>query len=238
MTSVKITLFQKDLSQPVSPEQRTKLSKEKSDFLILPLYFPGGGNGSPESLASRAKTFLDEIYAISEVYKGAIFGGGMFRRDDEGKLRFSIPIVQNIVLVDWYDVKGLSSEDSPAIPGSGEDSLILGGFRFGIFAGKEIQDRSKLEKLKSDRINLAFHLDSVSDNGIDYSQDLKNYADLSSQYGMFLVRSSGYGLPFGKKRIGRSLLSTPTGVTWKVAETEQEKEIIKTVNINGINALF
>ncbi|TGK07895.1 amidohydrolase [Leptospira semungkisensis] len=238
MSSVKITLFQKDLSQPVSPEQRSKLSKEKSDFLILPLYFPGGGNGSPESLASRSKSFLDEVFAVSEVYKGAILGGAMFRRDDEGQLRLSVPIVQNVVLVDWYDVKSLSSEDSPAVPGNGEDSLILGGFRFGIFAGKEINDAARLDRLRSDRVNLAFHLDAVSENGSNYSQDLKDYADLSLKYGIFLIRSSGYGTPFGKKRIGRSLLSTPTGVTWKVAETEQEKEIIKTVNINGINGLF
>ncbi len=238
MTSVKITLFQKDLSQPIAPEQRSKLSKEKSDFLLLPLYFPGGGSGTPESLASRSKSFLDEILAISEVYKGAIIGGGMFRRDEDGKLRLSIPIVQNVVLIDWYDVKDLSPEDSPAVSGNGEDALILGGFRFGILAGKEIEDEKKFERLKADRINLAFHLDVVPDNGIDYGMDLKKYADLSAKFGIFILRSSGYGFPFGKKRIGRSLLATPTGVAWKVAETEQEKEIIKTVNINGINGLF
>ncbi|PJZ67639.1 amidohydrolase [Leptospira wolffii] len=238
MTSVKITLFQKDLSQPVAPEQRSKLSKEKSDFLLFPLYFPGGGAGTPESLAGKSKALLDEILAVSEVYKGAILGGGMFRRDEEGKLRFSIPIVQNVVLVDWYDVKILSPEDSPAIPGNGDHALILGGFRFGILAGKEIEETTVFEKLKDEKVNLAFHLDSVQESGLEYGQDLKKYADLSAKYGLFLLRSSGYGSPFGKKRIGRSLLSTPTGVTWKVAETEQEKEIIKTVNINGINGLF
>lgn len=238
MTSVKITLFQKDLSQPVGPEQRSKLSKEKSDFLLLPLYFPGGGSGTPESLASRSKTLLDEVLALSEVYKGAILGGGMFRRDEDDKLRFSIPIVQNVVLVDWYDVKNLHPEDSPAVPGNGESSLILGGFRFGILAGKEIEDEKVFDRLKSENINLAFHLDAVEGSGSDYNNDLKKYAEISSKYGIFVLRSSGYGSPFGKKRIGRSLLSTPTGVTWKVAETEQEKEIIKTVNINGINGLF
>ncbi|EPG76433.1 hypothetical protein LEP1GSC058_1457 [Leptospira fainei serovar Hurstbridge str. BUT 6] len=238
MASVKITLFQKELSQPISPEQRSKLSKEKSDFLILPMYFPGGGVSSPESLASRSKGFLDELLAVSEVYKGAILGGCMFRKDEEGLLRLSVPIVQNIVLVDWYDVKVLDAEEAPAKPGSGDEAIILGGFRFGIFVGKEIDDLSRFDRLKSENINLAFHIDSVPENGINYAEDLKKYADLSAKYNLFLLRSSGHGTPFGKKRIGRSLLSTPTGVTWKVAESEKDKEIIKTVNINGINGLF
>ncbi|PJZ69354.1 amidohydrolase [Leptospira perolatii] len=238
MASVKITLFQKDIPQPVSSDQRSKLSKEKSDFLLLPMYFPGGGTGSPESLASRSKGLLDELLAISEVYKGVIVGGCMFRKDDEGALRISVPIVQNVVLVDWYDVKDLSPEDQPAKPGSGENVLILGGYRFGLFAGKELEDGERLNRLKSENVNLAFHIDCLSDNGIDYSDDLKKYSEISSKYGLFLLRSSGFGSVFGKKRIGRSLLSTPTGVTWKVAENEKEKEIIKTVNINGINGLF
>lgn len=238
MASVKITLFQKELSQPISPDQRSKLSKEKSDFLILPMYFPGGGTASPESLSSRSKSFSDELLAVSEVYKGAILGGCMFRKDDSGKLRLSVPIVQNVVLIDWYDVKILSEEDSPALPGAGEEVLILGGFRFGVFVGKEIGDAHRFERLQSENINLAFHLDAVPENGISYSEDLKRYADLSSRYGLYLLRSSGHGAPFGRKKIGRSLLSTPTGVAWKVAESENDKEIIKTVNINGINGLF
>ncbi|PJZ59172.1 amidohydrolase [Leptospira barantonii] len=239
MASAKVTLFQKQINQPVSSDQKSKLSKEKSDFLLLPEYFPlYDSSSTPEKLADKSKFLSDELLQISEYYKGVIIGGSIFRKDDSGKLRISVPIVQNVVVVDWYDKRELSPEENAAVPGDAETIFIMGGFRFGIVAGNEIKNQTRLEELKSQNVNLLFHIDSVLESDSSHAQDLERYAKLSSQFDIFIARVGGVGSALGRKGIGRSLLSTSSGVNWKVAESEKDKEVIKTVTINGVNGLF
>lgn len=223
----------------VTADQKSKLSKEKSDFLLLPEYFPlYDSSSSPEKLADKSKFLSDELLQISEYYKGVIIGGSIFRKDDSGKLRISVPIIQNVVVVDWYDKRELLSEEQTAASGDAETIFIMGGFRFGIVAGNEIKDRSRLEELKSQNVNLLFHVDSVLESDSSHAQDLERYAKLSSEFDIFIARVTGVGSALGRKGIGRSLLSTSSGVNWKVAESEKDKEVIKTVTINGVNGLF
>lgn len=239
MASAKVTLFQKQINVAVTADQKSKLSKEKSDFLLLPEYFPlYDSSSSPEKLADKSKFLSDELLQISEYYKGVIIGGSIFRKDDSGKLRISVPIIQNVVVVDWYDKRELLSEEQTAASGDAETIFIMGGFRFGIVAGNEIKDRSRLEELKSQNVNLLFHVDSVLESDSSHAQDLERYAKLSSEFDIFIARVTGVGSALGRKGIGRSLLSTSSGVNWKVAESEKDKEVIKTVTINGVNGLF
>ncbi|MCG6168817.1 carbon-nitrogen hydrolase family protein [Leptospira sanjuanensis] len=239
MASAKVTLFQKQIHKPVSNDQKSKLSKEKSDFLLLPEYFPFyDSSAAPEKLSEYAKRYSDELLQISEYYKGVIIGGSMFRKDEGGKPKISIPIVQNVVVVDWYDKRELFPEESAAVAGDGETIFIMGGFRFGIVAGKEIFNEARFEELKSQNVNLLFHIDSVLESDSTHAQDLERYAKLSSRHGIFIARVSGVGSALGRNGVGRSLLSTSSGVNWKVAESEKDKEVIKTVTINGVNGLF
>ncbi|EQA64453.1 amidohydrolase [Leptospira alexanderi] len=239
MASAKVTLFQKHINRPVSNDQKLKLSKEKSDFLLLPEYFPFYDlSSTPEKLSEKSKILSDELLQISEYYKGVIIGGSMFRKDGFGKLKISVPIIQDVVVVDWYDKRELSSEENVASPGDAETIFIMGGFRFGVVAGKEIRSSERLEELKSQNVNLLFHIDSVSEPDFTHAQDLERYAKLSAEYGIFIARVSGVGSSLGRAGVGRSLLSTSSGVNWKVAESEKDKEVIKTVTINGVNGLF
>lgn len=108
MASAKVTLFQKHINRPVSNEQKSKLSKEKSDFLLLPEFFPFYDlYSSPENLSDKSKILSDELLQISEYYKGIIIGGSMFRKDSSGVLRIGVPIVQDLMVVDWYDKREL-----------------------------------------------------------------------------------------------------------------------------------
>ncbi|EKP15539.1 hypothetical protein KHM19_23010 [Leptospira borgpetersenii] len=239
LASAKVTLFQKHINRPVSNDQKLKLSKEKSDFLLLPEYFPFYDlSSSPEKLSEKSKILSDELLQISEYYKGVIIGGSMFRKDDLGKLKISVPIIQDVVVVDWYDKQELSFEENVATPGDAEMIFIMGGFRFGIVAGNEIRNSERLEELKSQGVNLLFHIDSISEPNSTHAQDLEHYVKLSSQYDIFIARVGGVGAAFGRNCIGRSLLSTSSGVNWKVAESEKDKEVVKTVTINGVNGLF
>ncbi len=205
----------------------------------MPEYFPFYDlSSTPEKLSEKSKILSDELLQISEYYKGVIIGGSMFRKGDFGKLKISVPIIQDVVVVDWYDKRELSSEENVASPGDAETIFIMGGFRFGIVAGKEIANSERLEELKSQNVNLLFHIDSVSEPDFTHAQDLERYVKLSAQYGIFIARVSGVGSSLGHAGVGRSLLSTSSGVNWKVAESEKDKEVIKTVMINGVNGLF
>ncbi|AOP34906.1 amidohydrolase [Leptospira tipperaryensis] len=239
MASAKVTLFQKHLNQPITNEQKSKLAKEKSDFLLLPEYFPFYNSSStPEGSSEKAKHLTDELLQISEYYKGVIIGGSIFRKDDSGKLKLSVPIIQSVVVVDWYEKHELLASEKPAVGGEAETIFIMSGFRFGIVTGKEIENPKRLEELKSQNVNLLFHIDSVLETDSTHAEDLERYAKLSSKYGIFIARVTGVGSALGRSGIGRSLLSTSSGVNWKVAESEKDKEVIKTVTINGVNGLF
>ncbi|EMJ97780.1 hypothetical protein [Leptospira alstonii] len=239
MASAKVTLFQKHINKPISKDQKSKLSKEKSDFLLLPEYFPFYDlSSSPDKLSEKSKLLSDELLQISEYYKGVIIGGSLFRKDDSGKLKISVPIVQDVVIVDWYDKRELFPEENAAVFGDAETIFIMGGFRFGIVAGNEIRNSERLKELKSQNVNLLFHIDSVLESDSTHAQDLERYVKLSSTYGIFIARVGGVGVALGRNGIGRSLLSTSSGVNWKVAESEKDKEVIKTVMINGVNGLF
>ncbi|RHX84280.1 amidohydrolase [Leptospira stimsonii] len=239
MASAKVTLFQKHLNQPITNEQKSKLAKEKSDFLLLPEYFPFYNSSStPEGSSEKAKALTDELLQISEYYKGVIIGGSIFRKDDSGKMKLSVPIIQSVVVVDWYEKHELLPVEKPALTGESETIFIMSGFRFGIVTGKEIENPKRLEELRSQNVNLLFHIDSVLEADSTHAQDLERYAKLSAQSGIFIARVSGVGSALGRVGVGRSLLSTASGVNWKVAESEKDKEVIKTVTINGVNGLF
>ncbi|WP_061241704.1 hypothetical protein [Leptospira interrogans] len=239
MASAKVTLFQKHINRPVSNEQKSKLSKEKSDFLLLPEFFPFYDlYSSPENLSDKSKILSDELLQISEYYKGIIIGGSMFRKDSSGVLRIGVPIVQDLMVVDWYDKRELFPEENSASAGDSETIFIMGGFRFGIVAGKEIQNPQRLKELKSQNVNLLFHVDFTLESDSTHAQDLERYAKLSSEYDIFIARIGGVGSALGRNCVGRSLLSTFSGINWKVAESEKDKEVVKTVMINGVNGLF
>ncbi|APH42204.1 Amidohydrolase [Leptospira interrogans serovar Copenhageni/Icterohaemorrhagiae] len=239
MASAKVTLFQKHINRPVSNEQKSKLSKEKSDFLLLPEFFPFYDlYSSRENLSDKSKILSDELLQISEYYKGIIIGGSMFRKDSSGVLRIGVPIVQDLMVVDWYDKRELFPEENSASAGDSETIFIMGGFRFGIVAGKEIQNPQRLKELKSQNVNLLFHVDFTLESDSTHAQDLERYAKLSSEYDIFIARIGGVGSALGRNCVGRSLLSTSSGINWKVAESEKDKEVIKTVMINGVNGLF
>ncbi|MDV6235680.1 amidohydrolase [Leptospira ellisii] len=239
MASVKVTLFQKNLNRPIGEDLKGKLNKEKSDFLLLPEYFPFyESEANAEQATDKSKLYVDELLQISEYYKGVIIGGSIFRKDDAGMPRISIPIIQGIVVADWYDKQNPAPSENGVVPGDGERIFIMGGLRFGIAAGKEIGDSKRFEELKSQNVNLLFHCDFTREKESTHAQDLERYAKLSAQYGIFIARAGGFGSVLGESGIGRSLLSTASGVNWKVAEAEKQKEVLKTVTVNGVNGLF
>lgn len=233
MASFKATIFQKNINSDIAKDQKQKVLMQKSDFLILPEYYPlATKNTSLINLASNSRKNIDNLIDLSLTYKGVIIGGS-FIREDNGKYYHSCPIVLDGALVDWYNQKIIKELDQDISKGNLEEGIyILNGIRFALMIGKEISDNKLLEYYKNENIQILFHLESNPQNSHTFAEDLKQYSQIASENQMYIFRTCGTGLLFEKQLIGRSLFASPAGINWKVAPAEKESEIIKTINLN------
>jgi len=240
MPSVRVTLFQKNINSEISKDQKQKLISQKSDFLILPEYFPSIDPGdSIRNMASRNKINLDRILEISEYYKGVIIGGSIFR-EENGKIFNSCPIVQNITLIDWYDKRDSSGKKKEIAIGENSGIYIMNSVRFGILSGNEALDETVLQNFSKEKIQILFH--PFAQNGTSeiesYEHDLDYYLSLSKKYSFHILRTCGIGNLFGDQIEGRSLYSSPTGINWKVGKAENNTEVMKTVTLVWNQGVF
>jgi predicted amidohydrolase len=241
MNIIKITVFQKNINTDVSRDQKQKLISQKSDFLILPRFFPTLTKVSEKSTLHNHKIYVDKLLEISEYYKGVVIGGTILR-EVNGKVYESCPIIQDINVIDWYDARiPEKSGELPVAAGESESIFILGGVRFAILIGNESKNESFLSHIKSEKVELLLNSSSIyssESEPAEYQKDLDLFSEHSKNYSLNIVRASGIGRLFNNKELsGRSFYSSNTGIKWKVASFENQNEIIKTVNINVLETL-
>lgn len=233
MPNVKITIFQKNINSTISKEQKVKLISQNSDFLVFPRFFPflDGWSSKQET---KEKKFLDLILEISEYYKGVVIGGSIFRKEGKNYIE-SFPIVKDVNLIDYYNLHtGDSLGNIKILPSSSECIFTLNGIRFAILPSKDFQNPKLLQQVKEEKIELIFNPDFVElspqENQI-YNQELSHYSNISKEYQFQIVRACGIG-SFGEFVLsGRSFYASTFGIRWKVAPTENQTEIIKTINV-------
>lgn len=236
MSNIKVSIFQKNINKELTQEQKQKIASQKSDFLVLPRYFPFyyGWNSDQEQ---KEKKYIDFLLEVSEYHKGVIIGGSIFRKSGKSWIE-SIPIVQDLSLIDYCDLKKDYSIGGIPVKGvEGESIFILGGVRFAILPGNDLFADDLLQKIAKEKIELIINPASVVDFENEYAQDLDEYQEISKQFNFHIVRSCAIG-SFGEIQFtGRSFYTTGTGVKWKVALTEKDQEILKTVNVSILNNL-
>jgi predicted amidohydrolase len=234
MNNFKITYFQKNINESISKDQKQKINAQKSDFFIFPSFFPLKETHNLKQIAENEKIYLDSLLEISETYKGVIIGGS-FPRVVDGQIIESCPIVQDIQLIDYYDTFQTQKEYGNKIQTRKGDSIyVLGKIRFGICLGDESKDPSILKFFQKEKIEVLFN-PSFNINPVfeDYEKEQAEYFSISANYGLNIFKVTPVGKFINNQTlIGRSFHSSPTGIKWKVAESEKSLEIIKTVNIN------
>ncbi len=233
MPNIKVTIFQKNINLPISKEQRSKLISQNSDFLILPRFFPFFDGWSSQQ-ETKEKKFLDSILEISEYYKGVVIGGSIFRKEGKNYIE-SYPIVKDINLIDYYNLhSGDSLGNIKILSSNSEPIFTLNGVRFAILPAKDFQNTKLLNQIKEEKIELVFNPDFVNvspQESQTYTQELTTYSNLAKEYQLQILRACGIG-NFGEFVLsGRSFYATTSGIRWKVAPTENQLEIIKTINI-------
>ncbi len=206
MPTIKISIYQKNLHKRLSKEEITKIASQKANFLLLPEGFPHFFQASsPEDATSHEKQYQDHLLEISESYQGVIMGGSHYRYNDEKKLVSASPIVQSLVLVDFYEKK--SPVEKQVSKGETESIFIMGGLRFGILLGEDIEQSSIWDEFKREGIEVIFHLSSEK-NSRTYEEDLEYFGKLSRETKTHIIRVCG----ISETQKGRSLYASPSGI--------------------------
>lgn len=229
MAVVKITIFQKNIHKKVSKEDIQKIAQTKAHFLILPEGFPYFfQSDSPKVAASHEKEYQDHLLEISESFTGVILGGSHYRINEEKKLTASLPIVQSLVVVDFYEKKNPDPKREPDVSsGQTESIFIMGGLRFGLLIGEDIHSEKIWEEFKKEEIEIIFYI-SNEISPRSYEEDLTYFEALAKEKKIHFIRVCG--VDTGKP--ARSLYASPSGINWKVGKTEEDKEILKTLSVN------
>lgn len=234
MANIKVLIFQKNINSDITKDHKSKIAAARADFLILPRFFPFFENPSP-GIEERESKYLDRILEISESHKGVIIGGSIFRKVN-GDYVESVPIVKDVTLVDYYNYRSDGKIGNfKTVPGDGDSFYILHGARFAILPGKDIENPKFLDDLKKEKIELIFNPMDIENSSSDfqnYQSDLKKYSEISKEYNLNIIRSSGFGKILDKEYSGRSFYTSQTGIKWKLGEEENHQELLKTVNVN------
>lgn len=233
MGIVKVSIFQKSLQDGLNLATYKKIAALKSDFLLLPEYFFADQSARDlRSLADKSMFAHDWLLKLGDAYKGIILGGSILRKTKEG-LFASAPIVSDGAIVDYYDKRLLSADEQKILtPGDGPGVFILGGFRFGVLLGGETSNPAHIAELAAQGIRIIFIMDTRS--AFDEAEDEEQLLKPAAEHGLYITRCCGTGQLFGGTIRGRSLVASPTGISWRVAPQECEQEILKTILVNMV----
>lgn len=227
MPTIKISVYQKDLHKKFTKDQLVKIAAQRANFLLLPEGFPHFFQAqTPNDASKHEKEYQDHLLEISETYQGVIMGGSHYRKNAEGKLVSSSPIVQSLVLVDFYDKKNPSAKEAEITKGDTESIFIMGGLRFGILVGEDINDNAIWNQFKTEGLEVVFHLSS-EESGRSYEEDLDFFSSISKEMKMHIIRVCG----ISEGKPGRSLYASPSGINWKVGKSEEDTEVFKTLSV-------
>ncbi|TGM54240.1 amidohydrolase [Leptospira biflexa] len=229
MAVIKIALYQKNLHKRFTLDEIIKVQQSKAQFLLLPEGFPHLFQSvSPIDGAKHEKEYQDHLLEISEKFSGVILGGSHYRKNENGKLVSALPIVQSLVLVDFYEKKTPSTTiDVGVASGSTESIFIMGGLRFGLLLGDDLNNDSIWSEFQKENIEIIFHLDATNPNK-SYEEDLSFYESIAKEKNIHLVRVCGPS----EGKPARSLYASPSGINWKVGKLEEDKEVFKTLSVN------
>lgn len=235
MGIVKVSIFQKALHEGLNLASYKKIAALKSDFLLLPEYFFADQSVKDhKALADKSVFAQDWLLKLNDSYRGIVLGGSVVRK--EGDVQFaSAPVISEGALVDHYDKRHLNADEQAIVqPGSGPGVFILGGFRFGVLLGGECANPTYITELAEQGIKIIFIMDTRPD--FDEAEDEEQILKPAAEHGLYIMRCCGTGQLFGKSIRGRSLVASPTGVTWRVAPQEADQELLKTILVNVVGA--
>ena len=233
MASIKVSIFQKALGNGLNLSFLKRLAALKSDFLVFPEYFYADSNvTTPQIVADRSQAAQDWLLKLNDVYRGVIIGGSVVHEESGGKRYVSIPIVSEGSIVDYGRKCTLTSFETKFASKASETGVfILGGQRFATLAGEDLLNAQLLGTIQESGIRLVFAPYTFrGDETVE--ADEKAMSKLAGEFKLHIVRCCGVGKLLNEPIRGRSMIASPTGITWRVGAGEEDSEILKTLMLN------
>lgn len=228
MSILRVSIFQRNFNDKLGINEQRELSLIKSDILLLPEYFYA--EASLNSYSQLDKYWTEKsswLIRLSNSYKGTIIGG-TFLTDKNNQKHIGIPILLRGEVIDWYYKKTLNSEEKKiATPGNSNGIYILNGVCFGVTTYLELQNASHMEELKKEGIKIILVLGNFTT--IVNKKDIDFLQETAKKYEASIIMCSATGESFLGTLIARSIVITPYGLSWQVSESEEQKQLIKTL---------
>lgn len=232
----KVSIFQKSLPNGLNLSIYKKLASLKSDFLIMPEFFYADSSlGCVKDAMERGQYALDWLLKLNDSYSGVIIGGSIFHREAEACYS-AVPIISEGQVVDWYRKRALDKEETPFVtPGNEPGIYLMRGQRFGVLIGKDALNVDYYKELADQGIRLIFSISNFTPETLNGSS-LEEWEDEvfvkpARDHQLNIIKTCSTGTLFGQSLIGRSMVITPNGITWRVSANETDQEILKTVMI-------
>ncbi len=236
---VKISIFQKAISEPLGPSTLKKLHGLKSDFLVLPEYlFADASVANHANGLEKSKATLEWLQKLSDSYKGIIIGGSVMLEED-GNIYNATPIVSDSKVVDFYRKRNLTENEKKQKLAAGTEPgvFILGGFRFGVLICADVLNPALIDELAGMGVKLIFAVmnspyrqETPEDKK---ARDESLFCAPAAKHNLVIAKCCGVGTTFGHRIQGRSLVVTPNGISWRVSPGEEDKEVLKTVMVQA-----
>lgn len=238
MGLVKVTIFQKFLPDGLNLTTFKKLSSIKSDFLLFPEYFFADSSvKNPRDLKDKSQFALDWLLKLNSAYRGVIIGGSVVL-EENGNLYNATPIIADGQIVDWYRKRNLTENEKPFVtPGQDPGIFMLGGHRFGVLICNDVKERSYFDELATQDVRLIFSVfnspyrdESIEDKHI---RDEELFIAPARENNQCIAKCCSSGEILGHRVQGRSLVVTPSGISWRVPPNEESEQILKTVIVQS-----
>lgn len=237
MGIIKVSVFQKSLPEGLNLTIFKRLAALKSDFLIFPQYFFADSNVRTLADAlARSGHALEWLLKLNDAYQGIIIGGNLFLEENEQTFLAS-PVISRGEVVDWYRKRNLTRDEARvAVAGSEPGIFILQANRFAVLIGEDVHTPEYLQEIHDMGVRILFVVmgDAGGDERVSSPDeyDEKFFLQPARDLDLYTVRCCPTGTLFGTEIRGRSMVMTPSGISWRVAPQEEESEILKTVMVN------
>ena len=234
MGLVKVTIFQKLLSDGLNLATFKKPAAVKSDFLLLPEYFFADGSvKDPRDLKEKTKFALDWLVKLNSSYRGVIIGGSVVL-EENGHLYNATPVISGGQVVDWYRKRHLTENEKKFLtPGNDAGIFMLGGHRFGVLICNDVRHRPYFDELAEQDVRLIFSVfnSPFREESVDekFQRDEELFCLPARENRQCIAKCCSAGEIMGHRVQGRSLVVTPQGISWRVPPAEESQQILKTV---------
>jgi len=236
---LRIGFYQGFHGQGVPIDVAEIIADEKPDIFGLPEYF--FVRQDEESIlqsVERHDFHLQYLADLSERFGCAITGGTLLVNDD-GVLKNRCYFIENSRIIDYYDKIHLYKNEGrgKVTPGFEYKVIDFHGIRIGLLICADVLHESSfynIRGLNPDLIIVPVTSPHKEDETVEekLARDDKIWMEAVKITGCPILKIGSVGKIAGRRLQGRSLLATSEGITFRVAPEDEDKPVLKFIDLS------